>query len=114
MHWLNTMRVRFPNIIFTMIQPTVDYGKNVAVFKVPLNVNKKMIRNYIEQVYQVKVKEVRTMVYQGKTKRSITGLPIKKPDWKKALVFLRDQQWRFPTLDEQSKMVQTAPVQPSK
>ncbi len=103
------MKTRFPNYIFTMIEPAKDYGKNVAVFKVPLKVNKKMIRNYLEQIYSVKVKEVRTMVYQGRSGRStVTGMPIKKPDWKKALVFLRDQEWRFPTLTEQKKIgVQT-------
>jgi ribosomal protein L23 len=78
--------------------------ENQVVFRVPLNVNKPQIMNYLEQIYQVKVKRVDTMIYLGKTKRSnSTGKLYKLKDYKKAVVILEDP-FEFPTMEEQKTM----------
>lgn len=84
---------RFPNMVFIMLQPTKRLTRNTASFRVPLNVNKRQIANYLEQLYAptnrsdppLRVRDVRTMIYLGKRERTAEGWG-KKPDWKKAYV----------------------------
>jgi large subunit ribosomal protein L23 len=63
--------------------------ENSIVFKVHPNANKRQIREAVEQFFNVKVKEVRTMNYNGKEKRfgRIMG---RRNDWKKAVVVLKE------------------------
>ena len=37
-----------------------------------------IIKNYIEELYKVRVKSVNTMIYQGKNKRSREGRPSRR------------------------------------
>jgi large subunit ribosomal protein L23 len=98
---LDTAFTRFPNYIFTMLKPSKDYGASKVVFKVPLQVNKLIIKNYVEELYNVKIDKVNTMIYQGKSKRDRDGRPIKRPDWKKAIITLADgKEFKFPSLDQ--------------
>jgi len=60
-------------------------------FEVALQANKHEIREAVQQLFNVKVREVRTMVMHGKIKR--TGRSeIKRSNWKKALVTLAEGQ----------------------
>lgn len=60
---------------------------NQVVFKVDPRANKIAIKNAIEQLFQVKVAQVRTIQYMGKKRR--VGRSIgRKPAWKKAYVTL--------------------------
>ena len=62
---------------------------NQVVFKVHPQANKISIKNAVEQLFQVKVSQVRTIQYQGKKRR--VGRSIgRKPAWKKAYVTLAD------------------------
>ena len=62
---------------------------NQVVFKVHPLANKIAIKNAIEQLFQVKVSQVRTLQYMGKKRR--VGRSIgRKPAWKKAYVTLAD------------------------
>ena len=61
---------------------------NKYVFEVDKSANKTEIRKAIEQVYKVKVKDVNTMIMSGKW-RKVRFKPGKTPDWKKAIVTLR-------------------------
>ncbi len=63
-------------------------ANNVVGFEVLKKANKYQIRDAIEQLYDVKVSKVRTMIVPGKLKRRgrDTG---KRPNWKKALVTLK-------------------------
>ena len=64
---------------------------NTIVFKVALDANKVEIANAIEQLFEVKVDSVRTVVVKGKTKRR--GAKIGRcSDWKKAYVTLQKGQ----------------------
>lgn len=64
---------------------------NKYVFRVSPHANKGQIRDAIEKVFpNVKVVSVNTMNYQGKYGRRIRGRAGRRPDWKKAVVTLRD------------------------
>ena len=60
---------------------------NQAVFQVATDANKAEIKQAVEQLFDVKVADVRTVNMKGKTKR--TGIRRgKRSDWKKAYVSL--------------------------
>ncbi|HDL1202295.1 TPA: 50S ribosomal protein L23 [Mannheimia haemolytica] len=61
------------------------------VFKVALDANKVEIANAVEELFEVKVDSVRTVVVKGKTKRR--GAKVgRRSDWKKAYVTLQEGQ----------------------
>lgn len=64
-------------------------GERKYTFVVHKSANKVQIRNAIEKIFDVKVEKVFTMNYMGKKKRVRihTG---KRPDFKKAIVQLRE------------------------
>lgn len=64
---------------------------NQVVFKVALNAAKPEIKAAVEQLFEVKVVDVRTAVQKGKTKRTKHGIG-KRSDWKKAYVRLAEGQ----------------------
>jgi len=60
---------------------------NKVSFKVDRSANRVEVKTAVEKIFDVKVKSVRTMNIQGKTKRR--GRVIgKRQDWKKAIVTL--------------------------
>ena len=60
-------------------------------FEVAVQANKHEIREAVQQLFKVKVREVRTMIVHGKVKR--TGrFETKRSNWKKALVTLAEGQ----------------------
>ncbi len=57
---------------------------NTIVFKVALDANKVEIANAVEELFEVKVDSVRTVVVKGKTKRR--GAKVgRRSDWKKLM-----------------------------
>ena len=62
---------------------------NTIVFKVALDANKVEIANAVEQLFEVKVDSVRTVVVKGKTKRRGAKMG-RRSDWKKAYVTLQE------------------------
>lgn len=82
--------------IYTIIKSLVLTEKNSShlgnlqyVFMVDKTANKIEIRNAVEKVYKVKVKDVQTMTVKGKTKRLRWGQEGKTASWKKAIVRLQ-------------------------
>lgn len=70
-------------------------GMNTYVFSVPLSANKEQIIRTVESEYQVKVKDVRTVVQKGKSIRFSRGKnrypgTTNRQDSKKAYVTLAD------------------------
>ena len=61
---------------------------NKYIFEVDKRANKPEIRKAVELAYKVKVKDVNTMIMSGKW-RKVRFKPGKTPDWKKAIVTLR-------------------------
>ena len=52
--------------------------------------NKHQIRAAVEELFKVKVKRVNTMNMRGKNRRQRTHQAGKSPDWKKAIVTLKE------------------------
>ena len=64
---------------------------NQYLFSVAKHANKIQIKKAVEDIYKVKVRSVNTGIMRGKLKRVRTQLS-KTPDWKKAIVTLKDGQ----------------------
>lgn len=60
---------------------------NAYTFEVAQEANKHVIQKAVEQLYNVKVAEVRTVLRKGKSKRTRFG-EVKKKDRKRAIVKL--------------------------
>jgi len=64
---------------------------NKYVFEVAMGANKNEIKDAIQNLFSVKVKEVRTQIVHGKEKRR--GMAVtKQQNWKKAIVSLGEGQ----------------------
>ena len=68
----------------TMLNPQSKY-----IFAVDTKANKPGIKDAVEKVYKVKVSAVNTMIMRGK-KRRVRYVMGKRPDWKKAVVTLKE------------------------
>ena len=62
---------------------------NKYLFWVTKSANKIEIRSAIEEIYKVKIDSVNTIMMRGKNKR-VRYVAGKTPDWKKAVVTLKD------------------------
>ncbi len=62
---------------------------NRYVFEVEVMASKPEIRDAVERLFNVKVKAVRTMIMQGKSKRAGRN-EYKRSNWKKAIVTLKE------------------------
>ncbi|MCM2276554.1 MAG: 50S ribosomal protein L23 [Oligoflexia bacterium] len=60
-------------------------------FEVATQANKQEIRDAIQRLFNVKVREVRTVTVHGKVKR-VGRFETKRPNWKKAVVTLSEGQ----------------------
>ena len=61
--------------------------RNVYAFQVHRDANKAQIRKAVEQIYNVKVKDVHTMNRKGKPRRAGTRMATTS-EWKRAIVKL--------------------------
>ncbi|WP_029520184.1 50S ribosomal protein L23 [Persephonella sp. IF05-L8] len=66
--------------------------ENKLVFEVPLDANKIEIKKAVEQVFGVKVKEVRTLIVKPKQKRVGLSRPGYTKKWKKAIVRIESEE----------------------
>jgi large subunit ribosomal protein L23 len=64
---------------------------NKYLFSVAPDANRIEIKRAVEEIFKVKVKQVRTIVMHGKVKR-MGVFSGKRPDWKKAIVTLAEGQ----------------------
>jgi large subunit ribosomal protein L23 len=62
---------------------------NKVVFRVARDANKIEIKKAVEEILKVKVDRVTTINYKGKKKR-LGKFEGKRPDWKKAIVTLKE------------------------
>ncbi len=65
-------------------------AQNKYLFKVEPSANKLEIKQAVESFFKVKVLKVHTMNYLGKKRRERTVKYGKKPDWKRAIVTLKE------------------------
>ena len=64
--------------------------ENKYFFSVDCRANKPEIKKAVEELFNVSVKSVNTMRYEGKRKRERTVRFGKRPDWKRAIVTLQE------------------------
>lgn len=64
---------------------------NKYLFSVVSDANKIEIKRAVEEIFNVKVRDVQTLVMHGKVKR-MGAFEGKRPDWKKAVVTLEEGQ----------------------
>ena len=67
---------------------SVEGSAQVLTFRVDRNANKLEIKSAIENIFNVKVAQVRTQNYQGKMKRR-GRTEGRRPSWRKAIVTLK-------------------------
>ncbi len=91
------MKVRTPYDI--LIRPVLtekavnlNEKENKLVFEVAMDANKIEIRKAVEEIFGVKVKEVRTMIVKPKQKRVGYGKPGYTKKWKKAIVRIESEK----------------------
>ena len=81
------------NLYNTIIAPVITEKatkiseKNQYVFKVKIDSNKKEIKQAIEKLFKVKIKNIKTIKIKGKNK-IIKGTKGKRSDYKKAIICL--------------------------
>jgi large subunit ribosomal protein L23 len=63
-------------------------SSNQVIFEVARDANKIQIRQALEQLFNVKVERVNTLIQRGKVK-TVGRKEMKRPNWKKAIVTLR-------------------------
>jgi len=66
-------------------------NRNAYSFEVDVRADKTQIKKAIEELYHVKVEDVRTIVVPGKPKRTRSGVKT-TPSWKKAVVQVQTDQ----------------------
>lgn len=64
---------------------------NKYLFSVVSDANKIDIKRAVQEIFNVKVKDVKTIIMHGKVKR-MGAFEGKRPDWKKAVVTLEEGQ----------------------
>ena len=81
------------NLYNTIIAPVITEKatkiseKNQYVFKVKIDSNKKEIKQAIEKLFKVKIKNIKTIKIKGKNK-IFKGTKGKRSDYKKAIICL--------------------------
>ena len=85
---MEAQRVLIRPIITEQVTTLTERFNQVA-FQVEAACNKFQIRDAVEALYGVKVEKVATMNMPGKKKRRGTSIG-KRPDWKKAIVTLKE------------------------
>ena len=68
---------------------TIASENNQIVFRVAVDADKKVIKEAVEALFDVKVKAVNTLRRKGKAKR-FRGIPGRQKEMKKAIVTLED------------------------
>ena len=66
-----------------------EEGTNILAFEVAPNANKIQVKNAVEQLFKVKVDDVRLFNVRGKVKR-MGRYAGKRRDWRKAYVRLKE------------------------
>ncbi len=70
---------------------TILNSQGKYVFEVERQATKKEIKEAIEKIFKVKVEKVQTVCVKGKERRMLkTRKRVSKPDWKKAVVKLKE------------------------
>uniref|UniRef100_A0A8C5K0E7 Large ribosomal subunit protein uL23m n=1 Tax=Jaculus jaculus TaxID=51337 RepID=A0A8C5K0E7_JACJA len=94
------LRVFRTNFFIKLVRPGTAQPEDTVQFRIPMEMTRVDLRNYLERIYNVPVAAVRTRVQHGSNrKRDHRNVSIKKPDYKVAYVQLaHGQTFTFPDL----------------
>ncbi|KAL2094134.1 hypothetical protein ACEWY4_011446 [Coilia grayii] len=94
------LRVFRPGWFLSLVRPGKEQPPDTVQFRVPLEMTKFDVRNYLQKIYNVPVVAVRTRIQFGSNKkRNHLNQRVKHPDYKVAYVQLGEgQTFEFPNL----------------
>ncbi|XP_060532419.1 large ribosomal subunit protein uL23m [Cylas formicarius] len=94
------LRVFLPNFWMKLVRPTENQPPNVVQFACSMEMTKHDIKNYLENIYNVKTVHVRTRIALGKTKKCLgRQYIIKDDDIKYAYITMpKEESFKFPDL----------------
>lgn len=81
--------------IITEKATALNNKMNQVTFEVALDANKKMIKEAVEKIFNVKVEKVRTIICRGKKRLKFGRLPFTTKKTKKAIVTLKSGKLDF-------------------
>ena len=90
---MSDIRLMIQKPVITERSTELKEGHNRYVFRVSIDANKRQIKTAVEELFKVRVKDVRTAIYRGKPKTVLnrsgrfTGRGV---NWKKAFVTLAE------------------------
>ncbi|TNN87963.1 39S ribosomal protein L23, mitochondrial [Liparis tanakae] len=83
------LRIFRPNWFMTLVRPGKEQPPDTVQFRIPMEMTKCDIKNYLEKIYSVPVGAVRTRIQFGSNKkRNHLNQKVKQPDFKVAYVQL--------------------------
>ncbi|KAA0724236.1 39S ribosomal protein L23, mitochondrial [Triplophysa tibetana] len=100
------MRFFRPPFTMTLVRPGKEQPPDTVQFRIPMEITKFDVRNYLETIYSVPVAAVRTRIqYCTNKKRNHLNQRVKRPDYKVAYVQLvfnwvqaQQQTFQFPDI----------------
>ena len=90
---MSDIRLLIHKPIITEKSTALKESSNRYLFRVDLRANKRQIKQAVEELFNVKVKDVRTAVYRGKQSVVVNRagrFSGQRPSWKKAYVTLEE------------------------
>jgi len=99
------LRIFLPDFWMILKKPKDPIPSNQLEFKIPVQMTKWDVKNYLEKIYKIPVINVTTHVVCGDIKRSKRKAEmIKMDDYKRAIVDLpKDMKFEFPDLFPKEK-----------
>ncbi|XP_033717337.1 large ribosomal subunit protein uL23m [Delphinus delphis] len=106
------LRVFRTNFFIQLVRPGMAQPEDTVQFRIPMEMTRVDLRNYLERIYHVPVAAVRTRVQHGSNRRrDYRNVRIKKPDYKVAHVQLaHGQTFTFPDLFPEKKRAEGSSV----
>uniref|UniRef100_A0A2K5BXQ0 Large ribosomal subunit protein uL23m n=1 Tax=Aotus nancymaae TaxID=37293 RepID=A0A2K5BXQ0_AOTNA len=93
------LRVFRTNFFIQLVRPGTAQPEDTVQFRIPMEMTRVDLRNYLERIYNVPVAAVRTRVQHGSNKkRDHRNVRVKKPDYKVAYVQLVPVPSQLPAL----------------
>uniref|UniRef100_A0A3B3W1Z6 Large ribosomal subunit protein uL23m n=1 Tax=Poecilia latipinna TaxID=48699 RepID=A0A3B3W1Z6_9TELE len=94
------LRIFRPSWFLTLVRPGKEQPPDTVQFRIPMDMTKYDVKNYLEKIYNVPVGVVRTRIQFGSNKkRNHLNQRVKKPDYKVAYVQLaQSQTFTFPDI----------------
>lgn len=99
-------KIYFPNFVFTLIRSGKERPPDQVVFRVPRILNKLDIRQYLEGLYNVRVKNIHSFNFLGKTTR---GGRNYRPAKKNVIVTLEGATFTYPPPPDSSRLMHPLP-----